>query len=169
MSAAEPISFEGQRSGEEVIEVWRRHPWVLAKPGFIVVAILLIIAAVLRFTGASGYSSLAIVAGLAIGGWIGGTALFKWWNGMYILTSERIIDVDQRNLFHRVVGELPIENIQDATYEVKGLLATFLNYGDVVVQTVGGNTVLTLEFVEAPYEVQQTVLDARNEFVKKSA
>lgn len=161
------ITFDGQRKGEEVLEVWRRHPWVLGKPGLIVVVILLAIAAVIRFAGASGYSSIAILVGLAASGWIGGVSLFKWANGMYILTTERIIDIDQRHLFHRVVGELPIENIQDATYEVKGLLATMLNYGDVVVQTVGGSTTLTLETVEAPYEVQQAILDARNELVKQ--
>ena len=163
----EPVTFEGQRSGELVLDVWRRHPWALAKPGFWVVGILLLVALVIRLTGANGYASFAILIGLIATGWIGGVALFKWWNGMYILTSERIIDVDQRSLFHRVVGELPIENIQDATYEVRGMLATFLNYGDVVVQTVGGATTLTVEFVEAPYDVQQAILDARNEFVKK--
>lgn len=162
----DPVSFEGQRPGEAVIKVWRQHPWVLARPGFIVVAIVLAMALVIRLAGASGYSSLAIVAGLAANGWIGGVALFKWWNGMYLLTTERVIDVDQRRLFHRVVGELPIENIQDATYEVRGVVATALNFGNVVVQTIGGGTTLTMSTVEAPYQVQQAVLEARNEYLK---
>jgi hypothetical protein len=160
------VSFEGQRPGEEVIKVWRQHPWVLVRPGFTAIAIVLAVALVIRLAGASGYSSLAIVTGLVASGWIGGVALFKWWNGMYLLTTERVIDVDQRQLFHRVVGELPIENIQDATYEVRGLFATALNFGNVVVQTIGGATTLTMTTVEAPYQVQQAVLEARNKYVK---
>lgn len=163
---AEPFSFEGQRKHEEVLIVWRQHPWVLAKPGLISVGVLLLVAVILKFFGASGPTSLAIVAGLAIVAAIAFNALFRWSNSLYILTTERIIDVDQRHVLHRVVGELPIENIQDATYEVKGLLATVLNFGDVVVQTVGGATTITMKNVEAPYRIQQEVLEARNAYVK---
>ena len=163
----EEFTFEGQRTGEDVLMVWRKHPWVLAKPGLWVVGILLGIAVVFRFFGASAATSLAIAIGLVASSGIAFVSLFKWRNGMYILTNERIIDVDQRSLFHRVVGELPIENIQDAAYEVKGLLATFLNFGNVVVQTIGGATTITMENVEAPYTVQQEVLAARNTYVKK--
>ncbi len=162
----EQFTFEGQRSGEEIRIVWRQHPWVLAKPGLIVIAIILGVAVVLKFLGASGYSSLAIVFGLISVAVIGGNALFRWSNSLYILTSERIIDVDQRSILHRVVGELPIENIQDAAYEVKGLVATVLNFGNVVVQTVGGATTITIKNVEAPYRIQQEILEARNKYVK---
>ena len=160
------FSFEGQRKNEDVIVVWRQHPWVLAKPGLTVVAIVLVIALVLKIFGASGYTSSAIVLGLIAIALFVFNALFRWSNSLYILTTERIIDVDQRHVLHRVVGELPIENIQDAAYEVKGLLATLLNFGNVVVQTVGGATTITLKTVEAPYSVQQAILEARNDYLK---
>lgn len=166
---SDQFSFEGQRSGEDVLVVWRKHPVVLAKPGLMIVSIIFIVALVLKYLGASGYSSVAIVVGLVLSIGIALYDWFKWWNGMYILTTERIIDVDQRNPFHRVVGELPIENIQDAAYEVKGLMATLLNYGNVVVQTIGGGTTITMELVEAPYSVQQAILEARNTHVKPSS
>lgn len=163
--APEEISFDGQRQGEDVLVVWRKHPWVLAKPGFISVGIVLLVAIFLRFFGASGMTSLAIVVGLIAIGLIAGLGLFKWFNGMYILTSERLIDVDQRSVFHRVVGELPIEHIQDVAYEVKGPFATMLNFGNVVVQTIGGGTTITMEVVESPHAVQQAILEARGQYV----
>lgn len=165
----EELSFEGQRTDEKVLVMWRKHPWVLAKTGLIAVMIVLLVAVVLRFFGASSPTSVAIVAGLILIASITGLALFRWWNGMYILTTERLIDIDQRSLFHRVVGELPIENIQDAAYEVKGPLATMLNFGNVVVQTIGGATTITIETVEAPYSVQQAILEARNKYVRSGS
>ncbi len=163
---SEELTFDGQRVGERVIVVWRKHPWVLSKPGLMVVIVVLLIAASLKFFSASAVSSFAIMLGLIVIGAVAGSALFRWWNGLYILTTERLIDVDQRSLFHRVVGELPIEHIQDVAYEVKGPLATVLNYGNVVVQTIGGGTTITMEIVEAPHVVQQEVLSARNDYVR---
>jgi len=165
MPGDEAITFDGQRPNEEVLVMWRKHPWVLAHPGFISVGIILIAALVLRFFGASAVTSITIVVALIAIAVIGGLGWFKWRNGMYILTTERLIDVDQRSVFHRVVGELPIEHIQDVAYEVKGPLATMLNFGNVVVQTIGGGTTITMEVVESPHTVQQSILEARNTYV----
>ena len=162
----EEVEFDGQRSGEKVLMMWRQHPWVLAKPGFFVVGIMLIVAVFLKFFGASAATSFMIVAGLIAAAGILSYAFFMWHNGVHILTTERVIDVDQRKVFHRVVGELPIEHIQDVAYEVKGPIATMLNFGNVVVQTIGGGTTITIEMVEAPYLVQQEILEARNKYVR---
>ena len=162
------FTFEGQRQGEQVLNMWRKHPWTLAKPGFICIGIVLIVALSLKFFGASAVTSVVILVALVAIAFVAGTALMKWWNGMYILTTERLIDVDQRSPFHRVVGELPIEHIQDVAYEVKGPLATLLNYGNVVVQTIGGATTITMVMVESPHVLQQAVLEARNAFVRSN-
>ena len=35
-------SFDGQKEGEEIVAVWRQHPWVLARPSLIAIALILI-------------------------------------------------------------------------------------------------------------------------------
>ena len=162
----EEITFAGQRTDEKVLMIWRQHPWILAKPGLIVVAILLIVGVCLRIFGATSITSFVIVMALIVVAIIVFLSLFMWLNGTHILTTERVIDVDQRKVFHRVVGELPIEHIQDVAYEVKGPIATILNFGNVVVQTIGGGTTITIEMVQAPYDVQQEILEARNKYVR---
>lgn len=54
-----------------------------------------------------------------------------------IVTSERIIDVDQKGLFNREVNALSLNNIQDVNYKKSGFWGTLLNFGNVIVQTAG--------------------------------
>lgn len=76
----------------------------------------------------------------------------------WIVTTERIINIEQYGLFRRVSAELHIGNIVDATSEVRGFLHTFLNYGDVLIQTAGERTRFHFKQVPRPEEVRQTVL-----------
>jgi hypothetical protein len=56
---------------------------------------------------------------------------------VWVVTNLRVMNIDQRTLFHRRVSELALYNIQDVTSETKGPLATFLGYGTIVVETAG--------------------------------
>ena len=90
-------------------------------------------------------------------------SLFLIWLIYYlnvqIITDRRIVDVDQVGLFHHEVSELHIENIEDVTSEVSGLLGTIFDYGDVYVQTAG--TVERFEFSDVPNpgSINKLILD----------
>lgn len=56
---------------------------------------------------------------------------------VWIVTNMRVINIEQRGLFARTISENDLAKIQDVTSDVKGLVATFLKYGDVFVQTAG--------------------------------
>jgi Bacterial PH domain len=61
----------------------------------------------------------------------------NYYLSLQIVTSERIIDIDQQGLFLREVNELPIDNIEDVTYKQNGFWGTVFNFGNVIVQTAG--------------------------------
>lgn len=63
--------------------------------------------------------------------------LISWWLDVWIITTERIIDIEQKSLFHREVSEIPLTKIQDVTLETPGLIASLLHFGNVTVQTAG--------------------------------
>lgn len=68
--------------------------------------------------------------------WIG--FFFSWTKfflDVWYVTDSRIIAIEQKTIFHRVVSNLRFDRVQDITVEVNGLLATFLNYGNIRVQT----------------------------------
>ena len=56
---------------------------------------------------------------------------------MWIVTTARIIDVEQRGLFRREVSEIPLQHVQDVTTQVHGIIRTFLKFGTIRIQTAG--------------------------------
>jgi len=76
---------------------------------------------------------------------------------VWIVTNERIIDSEQRQLFSRVIAEHKISKIQDVATEVHGILPTFLNYGDVFIQTAAETKRFIFKQVPNPMEVKRTI------------
>lgn len=72
-----------------------------------------------------------------------GYALFIWFRYYYsylIVTNTRLIEIEQRGIFNRVTSELELLRVEDVKALVRGFLATFLRYGDVLVETAGATT-----------------------------
>ena len=67
---------------------------------------------------------------------------------IWLITSERIIDVRQEGFFSRTVAELKLFKIQDVTSEQHGLFQFIFKFGNVHVQTAG--EVQRFEFREIP-------------------
>lgn len=77
---------------------------------------------------------------------------------VWIITSRRIINVEQKGLFSRDVSELNFEKIQDVTTEVAGVIPTFLNYGDVQIQTAGEEEKFLFRRVSDPYRIKDVIM-----------
>jgi len=75
-----------------------------------------------------------------------------------LLTSRRIIDVNQRSLIHHETTELDLRNVQDVTTEIKGALANLFGYGNVQVQTAGTEQNFIFDHVAHPHKIAKTVL-----------
>ena len=71
-----------------------------------------------------------------------------WFFNVNVITDERIIDVDFHNLIYRQISDANIDQIQDVTVEVGGGIRTFLNYGNVVIQTAA--EVLRIDLLDIP-------------------
>lgn len=56
---------------------------------------------------------------------------------MWIVTNERILDIEHFGIFRREVSEFLISQVQDVTVEIPGMMASFLRYGNIRVQTAG--------------------------------
>lgn len=152
------FSFEDQRSDEEVIFVQKRHPWVLSKPGFIGIAIILVIVISFLFFGFSRVTSYLI---FVVVGFFILYGLYLWFlfnNYLYILTNQRLIIIEQNGLFSRKITESELDKIQNVTIEVEGFLRTLLNFGNIKITTAGVDPVMFLYNVESPYQVQQKIV-----------
>lgn len=79
-----------------------------------------------------------------------------------IVTDDRILDIEQRGLFNRVISELNLARIQDVHSEVKGIISTMFNYGTVHIQTAGEEENFVFEKVADPNGVRQKILELAN-------
>jgi hypothetical protein len=58
---------------------------------------------------------------------------------IWVVTTRRIIVIDQVSLFRRHIGSFRLEKLQDVNIEINGIIATFLSYGTVEAETASGN------------------------------
>ena len=136
---------------------------------------LLVLAMVVYFVGFSRiFSSLALLIILSI--WLLIVLVYGffewaiWYLDLYILTDKRIIDIEQNTLFSRQVSETDLARVQDVTFEIKGILATFFNYGNVKVETAGSETVITLDQIAEPERMQKMIFNqSRGYDIKKQS
>lgn len=86
---------------------------------------------------------------------------------VWIVTNERIIDIEQIALFKRVVAEQKITRVQDVTSEVIGMVPTLLDFGNIHVQTAGAEKRFIFEEVPHPNEIKRVILSAHEEALKR--
>lgn len=93
--------------------------------------------------------------------------LFVQWTNYYLdvwyITQKRIIDVEQRGLFHRDVSNLRFDRIQDISIEMKGILAHFFHFGDVHVQTASQDSSdFVIRHASNPEKIREAVFNLHN-------
>ena len=76
----------------------------------------------------------------------------------WIITNERIIDIQQRGFFSRVISEHKLFRIQDVTSEVHGVFPTFLKYGDVYIQTAGTRQRFRFHEIPNPNKIRDKII-----------
>ena len=71
-------------------------------------------------------------------------------------------------LFHREISNLPFDKIQDVTINVRGLIATFLKFGDIRVQTAAEHSEdYMMNKVENPDKVRQVIFEQHNKQIER--
>ncbi|MEK7619104.1 MAG: PH domain-containing protein [Patescibacteria group bacterium] len=86
---------------------------------------------------------------------------------IWILTDSHVINVEQNSLFSRNVAKQELSRIQDVEAQIKGILPTIFNYGNVYIQTAGTEERITFTAVPNPRAIADTIIrlmdDARKE------
>lgn len=165
----EGYDLDDQRGDEEIVLVRHQHPWVLAKMGLIFVILIVVVVGVFLIWKSSTFSwavlGLAVIIILIYG--INATFLYK--NSVFVITDQRVINVSQKNIFNRLVQEIDLDNIFNLTYEIKGPMASLLNFGNVKLTTIGDDeNSIQVRHIENPYFVYNKISDMRKKALGKS-
>lgn len=81
----------------------------------------------------------------------------------WIITTARIINVEQHGLFRRTASELNLSSVQDVTSEIRGPLQTFFKYGNVYVQTAAERQRFQLKNIAHAETVKGTIMHLSEE------
>lgn len=155
-------AFPGQHPNEEVLLVFNQHPLVMRKP--LIYGLLAILLGTLPLAFPQIYlypwlpglllkillAILAVVFAVWFYAWIG------WYYSVYIVTSERIVEIKQSGLFSRQVSEWQLEWVQNVNYNISGLQAVLFGYGDLTAQTITGD--LVMPKIHKPTEIHEQLL-----------
>ncbi|MEK7072906.1 MAG: PH domain-containing protein [Patescibacteria group bacterium] len=90
---------------------------------------------------------------------LGFNHFFNWFFDIWVVTNERIIDVDQEGVFSKKIGELELHKVQDVLAESHGVLATMFGYGRIKVETAGSQTEFAFDGISHPYAVAKRILE----------
>ncbi len=118
------------KEGEEPVRVIRRYFF-----SFFLKIVMAVILIVLPFflmypLFQWGQWGLLIFGGLVLLALIYGLrVLTVWYFNLFVITNQRVVDVDQRGFFERTVVSVDYQRLRDAAYRTKGLWQTIGNYG----------------------------------------
>lgn len=124
-----PISFLFSQAGAAIVNFETARPIIIIFAGIYYLSLLLIIF----------------------------NTFVDYYLDVWIVTNFRIVNIEQRQIFSRVTSEHELSKIQDITAEVHGLLPTFLDFGDVHVQTAGETQRFIFRQVPHPLEVKRKI------------
>jgi uncharacterized membrane protein YdbT with pleckstrin-like domain len=169
--------FQGQKNGEQILLVVRRHWFNILEQMLMVLGMLFMLLVSIV------YLPLLFPTLLGPGLWNifffteNFFALLIWitffliWIDYYfdvwIVTNLRIVNIEQKGLFNRLVSEMDFSRIQDITTEVIGVIPTFLNYGDVFVQTAAETERFMFRQVPDPYGIKDQLMQLQKERSKQ--
>lgn len=157
------LVFHGQRDDELVVAVFHKYWISFVKPVAIFLPIFGLSLVFLYYQGVLGTGFLVIGYILflfAMSYLLYYFVLWRW--DVYILTNKRVINFDQKTLFHRVVSEAELANIQDTTYEIKGIWQTIFNFGQVNILTASSGDNIIFKDVETPQAVQDLIIQTKS-------
>ena len=152
----------------------RRHP-ITFLPKILLFLTMLAVPAIVYFMISSLYPDLffntviyplAVILGAA---YYLGTYLFfytqfiDYYLDIWIVTNDRIVDVEQLGLFSRTISELDLFRIQDVTTDVHGFFATIFHYGSVSVKTASSNINIIFHDVPRPNEIREDLIRLSHE------
>lgn len=164
-------TFEGKKPYENVIVLLYRH-WFTLFGKLLAYTILAFLPFVISHFASRYLTNLGLDN---IFSFLTAIYFLFWWTGLFysitmylldiwIVTDHRLLDNEQHGLFDRTFSEMNLSRVQDVSVESKGLIPTFLNYGDLEVQTAGTEVKFIFKQIPDPVGVKAKIMQAASDF-----
>lgn len=163
-----------QQSYEKILHCLRRHPVTFLKDLLIIVALFFVPIVFFIVADQTIASFLEIEITKLIVVLLGSVYYLSVWLIFYtqfvdyyldnwVITNDRILNIEQHALFGRTMSEMDLYKVQDATSDIKGILPTLFNYGNVHIQTAGQKERFVFEQISDPHKIRDIILNLAEE------
>lgn len=152
------------REDERVVAIIRRS--VLAYAGPIALALFSLFLAfflIVPLFARGRFGTSLFVLLIVLGVYMAFRTIWFWYWTAFIVTNSRIIDTDQRGVFHRRISEARFEKVEDIAIEIRGIAATLFHLGTVRIQTTGGHATIEIRTVPRPELVHELLSRLRGQ------
>lgn len=168
------LIFYLQHEEEKVLKILRRSlvielPWVFLS--IIMVTVLLLIGSnetVImdnpELSGFIKYIVYSLVLFIAIYDF---NRFLNWFYSVNIISSERLLDFEFKELGIKNIVECQLKNIQSVTLKNEGFLSFIFGLSTVQVLTSGDNPNIDFEFIAGGNQIQDLISDLAREINKK--
>lgn len=156
--------------GEE-IRFFARRFW-FSFMGWIVVLVIMFVVglsiaswlfATIDFAEDDGTLRMLLLAGFSVYLLLLATVFLVAWVSYYLdvwfITDRRVIDIEQTGLFRRRISEFSTLRVQDVSAARIGIWETWLDYGDVIIQTAGEQANFIMANIHEPYGVARLIMN----------
>jgi uncharacterized membrane protein YdbT with pleckstrin-like domain len=167
-------TFDGKKSYENVSILVYRH-WITIALSMIGLLLALFLPLALYYIAKSFFANYYNIESIFWFCYL--IYMLLWWFALFynltmyfldtwIVSDHRIIDSKQHGFFKRKVSELNLAKIQDISVEIKGLIPTFLDYGNLEIQTAGTEPKFVFEQIPHPSRVKDIIMREHNKYVE---
>lgn len=163
------FTFESQTEDEKVILVLRAHgvtniPWIFITIILTLAPLVLVLSRVLEpliesfKLPSQGLFGVTLLWYLFVFAYAFQNFL-SWYFNIYLVTNERVVDMDFFQLLYRKISGAELRRIEDVSSSMGGVSQVIFNYGDIRIQTAGAEEQFLFERVPKPAFVQKTIED----------
>ncbi len=145
--------------------IWHRHWWILLKAVFLPVVATAVALFVLILIPAPIVDYIAVAISVITIFWLI-WQIVDWYNDIYIVTDDRLVDIEKKPLFSEDRRETRLIMIQNIHYVQPNLISRLLGFGNVLVETAGRMGAFTFKDTPEPQEVIREI-SARWERVRQ--
>lgn len=159
------FDFQERDSDEEIFLAVRPHwftnaTWVLTAIAMLFVPFIISYSGALSFLPAT-YQLVSVLFWYLITFIFAFEKFLSWYFDVYILTNERVVDIDFNNMLNKHFAEADIAMIQDVSSSVKGVAGTLFNYGTVLIQTASEVNQIIFDKVPNPEKIIKVLQQLR--------
>ena len=163
--------FINEQEDEEIVLLLRRHPvtnikWLLIALGMIILpelltAIGMFAAAPARFLLVGRLGWYLVIIGYMM------EKFLDWYYSVFIVTNERLVDIDFMNLLTRQISYANLNHIEEPSMISGGLFRSMFRFGDVTIATAADEPGLEASAVPYPDRVINIISELSEELEKR--